>query len=316
MEPDLYLGPRQLRYFIALAEELNFSRAAERLHMSQPPLSKQIKQLETELGSQLFERVGRGVRLTEAGHLLLGEAQRILSQIEQTQSLIQRVGRGEVGQIALGFTPSAANEVLPPILLEFGNRFPDVELSLHEMKADELVDRLSNKWIDLSFLYLPFEDARFHRTIVSREPLVAALPSKHPLATEPAVTMRALADEPFVLPARHRYMPGLYGQVTELCRKAGFTPRAVQREVWQMQTIVGLVGSGIGVALVPASFRDLHRRGVAYKDIQDLKPVVEMGVIWRRDDATAVLHSFLSVVREVAVRRANLSTDIHDVPPG
>ena len=116
---------------MTLAEELNFSRAAQRLHMSQPPLSKQIKQLETELGSQLFDRVGRGVRLTEAGELLFREAQRILSQIEQTQSLIQRVGRGEVGQIMLGFTPSAANEVLPPILLEFRNQYPEVDLSLH-----------------------------------------------------------------------------------------------------------------------------------------------------------------------------------------
>jgi DNA-binding transcriptional LysR family regulator len=245
--------------------------------------------------------------------LLLGETQRILSQIEQTESLIRRVGRGEVGKIALGFTPSAANDVLPPILLEFRNRYPAVELSLYEMRADELVDRLSNTWIDLSFLYLPFEDDRFSREIVSREPLVAALPSEHPLASEPAVTMKALADEPFVLPARHRYMPGLYGQITELCRRSGFTPHAVQRDVWQMQTILGLVGSGIGVALVPASFRDLPRKGVAYKEIEDLRPVVEMGVIWRRDDATPVLHSFLGVVRNVAARRAGLPAHGDDV---
>jgi DNA-binding transcriptional LysR family regulator len=291
---------------MALAEELNFSRAAQQLHISQPPLSKQIKQLETDLGSQLFERVSRGVRLTEAGELLFGEAQRILSQIEQTQSMIQRVGRGEVGKIALGFTPSAANAVLPPILLEFRNRYPEVELSLHEMKADQLVDRLSNKWIDVSFLYLPFEDDRFHCRTVSHEPLVVALPSKHPLASKPAVRMRALANEPFVLPARHRYMPGLYGQVTELCRRAGFTPNAVQRDVWQMQTILGLVGGGIGIALVPASYRDLPRKGVVYKEIRDFEPIVEMGAVWRRDDTTPVLHSFLEVVRDVSAPRIDV----------
>jgi DNA-binding transcriptional LysR family regulator len=300
--PDVHLSPRQLRYFMALAEELNFSRAAQRLHMSQPPLSKQIKQLETELGSQLFDRLGRGVRLTEAGELLFREAQRILSQIEQTQSLIQRVGRGEVGQIMLGFTPSAANEVLPPILLEFRNQYPEVDLSLHEMKADQLVDRLGNRWIDVAFLLLPFEDDRFHCEIVSREPLVIALPSKHPLASEPTVKMRALANEPFILPARHRYMPGVYGQITSLCRRAGFTPNAVQKDVWQMQTILGLVGGGIGVALVPASFRDLHRKGVVYKEVQDFAPFVEMGAIWRRNDTTPVLHSFLKVVSEVSAK--------------
>ena len=306
MKAQLYLGPRQLRYFTVLAEERNFTRAAARLHISQPPLSKQIKQLEKELGSQLFQRVGYGVELTEAGQLLLGEAQRILSQIEQTQSLIQRVGRGEVGKITLGFTPSAANNVLPPILLEFSEHFPDVELSLHEMIADQLVDRLSNKWIDVSFLYLPFKDDRFHCKTVSHEPLVVALPSKHPLASEPTIKMRALANELFVLPMRHRYMPGLYGQITELCRQAGFTPNAVQRDVWQMQTILGLVGGGIGIALVPASFRDLHRRNVVYKEIKYYKPTVEMGLIWRRDDATPVLHSFLGVVREVVTQRTNI----------
>ena len=305
MEPNLYLGPRQLRYFMAVAEELNFSRAAQRLHMSQPPLSKQIKHLERELGSQLFERVGQGVQLTEAGHLLLGEAQRILTQIEQTQSMIQRAGRGEVGQIALGFTPSAANNVLPPILLKFRNRFPEVELSLYEMRADDLVDRLNSKWIDAGFLYLPFKDDRFCCITVSREPLVVALPCSHPLADAPTVRMRSLANEPFVLPARHRYMPGMYGQIMELCRRAGFTPNAVQRDVWQVQTILGLVGGGIGVALVPASFRDLHRKGVVYKDIQDSESIGEMGAVWRRDDVTPVLGSFLGVVREVAAQRTS-----------
>ena len=304
-----------MRYFVALAEELNFSRAAQRLHMSQPPLSKQIKQLETELGSQLFERVVRGVRLTESGQLLWREAQRILSQIEQTESLIRRVGRGEVGHVALGFTPSAANVVLPPILLQFRDRYPEVELSLHEMKADQLVDRLSTTWIDVGFLYLPFEDDRFDRVVVSRESLVVALPSHHLLASEPTVKMQMLANEPFILPARHRYMPGLYGQITELCHRAGFTPNAVQRDVWQMQTILGLVGGGMGVALVPASFRDLHRKGVTYKGIRDFEPRVDMGVIWRRDDRTPVLHSFLRVVREVATRKASLQTDSNGVPP-
>ena len=300
MSTRLFLGPRRLRYFVVVAEELNFSRAAERLHVSQPPLSKQIKQLEQELGCRLFERVGRGVLLTEAGRLLLGEAYRILDQIEQTQNLVRRAGRGEIGRIILGFTPSAANVVLPSVLGEFTVRYPDVELSLHELKADDLVERLDNKWLDVAFLYLPFDDDRFRCEVVSSERLVLALPDGHPLASQAQVGMTELAEEPFVMPTRHRHMPGLYGQITTLCRQAGFVPREVQREVWQMQTILGLVGGGIGVALVPETFRDLPRKGVTYKYLRDLDPVVQMGVVSRRDDAVPVLDSFLGMVRKAA----------------
>jgi DNA-binding transcriptional LysR family regulator len=300
MSTRLFLGPRRLRYFVVVAEELNFTRAAQRLHMSQPPLSKQIQQLEAELDTRLFERLGRCVQLTEAGGLLLREAYRILDQIEQTQNLVRRAGRGEVGRIVLGFTPSAANLVLPAVLGEFTGRYPDVELSLHELKADELVEQLGNKWLDVAFLYLPFDDDRFRCEVVSSERLVLALPDGHPLASQATVGMKELAEEPFVMPTRHRHMPGLHGQITALCRESGFVPWAVQREVWQAQTMLGLVGGGIGVALVPESYRDLRRNCVAYKNLRDLDPVVQMAVVWRRDDAVPVLDSFLGTVRKAA----------------
>ena len=239
---------RRLRYFVAVAEELSFNRAAQRLHISQPPLSNQIKQLEEELGVQLFKRSNRGVRLTEAGELLLEEARRIFIQLEQTARLVERVGSGKVGRLSLGFVPSATNEVLPRLLYEFRRRFPDVELFLHEMMPDQVVQRLHSRQIDVGFFYLPFDDSSLHITPVSREPLVVALPETHSLAKEPEIDLRTLEREPFILPRRYE-MPGLYGQVTEICRQAGFTPRAVQKDVWLMQTIVGLVASGIGVAL-------------------------------------------------------------------
>jgi DNA-binding transcriptional LysR family regulator len=300
MGTRLFLGPRRLRYFVVVAEELNFTRAAKRLHMSQPPLSKQIHQLEAELDTRLFERLGRCVQLTEAGRLLLREAYRILDQIERTQNLVRRAGRGEVGRIVLGFTPSAANVVLPAVLGEFTGRYPDVELSLHELKADELVEYLSDKWLDVACLYLPFDDDRFRCEVVSSERLVLTLPDGHPLASQATVGMTELAEEPFIMPTRHRHMPGLYGQITALCRQAGFVPREVQREVWQVQTMLGLVGGGVGVALVPETYRDLPRKGVAYKNLRDLDPVVHMGVVWRRDDAVPVLDSFLGTVRKAA----------------
>jgi DNA-binding transcriptional LysR family regulator len=150
---------QRLRYFVAVAEELSFSRAAERLHMAQPPLSYQIKRLEEELGAQLFHRTKRSVRLTDAGRLLLAEARGLLVHAEQTASVVHRVGQGEVGRLTVGFVPSAANRVLPPILRAFGERFPSVELLLREVDPDRLLRALGDGRADVGFLYLPFEDA-------------------------------------------------------------------------------------------------------------------------------------------------------------
>ena len=288
---------QRLRYFVAVAEESSFSRAARRLHMAQPPLSNQVKQLEEEFGVLLLERTSRGVRMTEAGELLLEEARRIFVQLDQTVRVVRRVGYGEVGRLTLGFVPSASNEVLPPILRTFGDRFPGIELFLREMRPNQVVQRLRDGQIDAGFVYLPLEDASLGIECVSREPLVLALPQTHPLASKDRVDLRALAEEPFILPARYQNMPGLYGQVTEACRQAGFTPNAVQKDVWLMQTIVGLVAGSRGVALVPSSLQNLHRRGVVYKPVHGLSPTVALGVVWRRDDPGVVLNSFLRVAR-------------------
>jgi DNA-binding transcriptional LysR family regulator len=222
--------------------------------------------------------------------------------------MVERVGSGKVGRLSLGFVPSATNEVLPPVLYEFQRGFPDVELFLHEMMPDQVVQRLHGRQIDVGFFYLPFDDSALDFRPVSREPLVVALPETHALAEEPEIDLRTLDSESFILPRRYE-MPGLYGQVTEVCRQAGFTPRAVQKDVWLMQTIVGLVASGIGVALVPASLRNFRRKGVVYKTVRSLSPTVEMGVVWRRSDSSAVLQAFLKVVKEFARPQSRTEDD-------
>ena len=289
---------RRLRYFVAVAEESSFSRAAKRLHIAQPPLSNQIKQLEEEIGALLFERTSRGAQINEAGELLLEEARRIFVQVDQTVRAVQRVAHGEVGRLTLGFVPSASNEALPPILRAFGDRFPEVKLFLREMKPDRVVQSLHDGQIDAGFLYLPLDDESLNIECVSRESLVLALPEKHPLASESQVELQAVTKEPFILPMRHRLMPGLYAQVTDACRQAGFVPNAVQKDVWLMQTIVGLVAGGTGVALVPASLQNLRREGVIYKSVHGLSPTVELGMIWGHDESGAVLSSFLRMARE------------------
>ena len=290
---------QRLRYFVVVAEELNFSRAAERLHMAQPPLSYQIKRLEEELGAQLFHRTKRNVRLTDAGRLLLEEARGLLIHAEHTASVVHRVGQGKVGRLSVGFVPSAANRILPPVLRTFGERFPSVELLLREFDPDRLLGSLVDGRVDVGFLYLPFDDDSLDSRPVSREPFVAALPDTHPLADEPRVTLEALAGEPFVLTPRYRGA-GLRDKIVAHCRRAGFEPRVVQ-EAWLMQTTVSLVAGGIGVTLVPASLQNLQRTGVVYKHVEGMSPEIELGVVWLRDAPSAVLRAFLGVVGEVTL---------------
>ncbi|MGF1472774.1 MAG: LysR family transcriptional regulator [Rubrobacteraceae bacterium] len=288
---------RRLHYFMAVAEELNFSRAAERLHMAQPPLSAQIKHLEEELEARLFDRTSRGVQLTEAGQFLFEEGRRLLAQIEQTADMTRRIGNGKVGQLIVGFLPSVGHGTLPDLLREFRTRFPQVNLLLRELNPDQQVQALHNKQIDVGFLYLPLQSNALDVKPVFLEPLVLALPEQHPLAARPQVPVRELAEEPFILPPQHQ-VPGCYSQIMSTCHQAGFSPKVVQKDVWLMQTAVDLVAAEIGIALVAGSLRNLDRAGVVYRTLQEPSPALETGVVWSRSADNPVLKSFLEEVDE------------------
>jgi len=289
---------RHLRYFVAVAEELSFTRAAERLHMAQPPLSTQMRALERALGVELFDRSRRAIALTAAGEVLLGEARRLLVQVEQALAATTRAGTGEVGRLTVGFVPSASVGPLPELLRVFRGRHPGVELFLRELPPDDLVAGLQAGALDLAVLYLPVAEPALAELTIAREPLVAALPQGHRLArARSPLRLASLRAEPFVLPARH-HMPGLHARVLESCRRAGFEPRAVQDDVWLLQTVLGLVAAGLGVALVPASVEKLGRAGVAFRPLRDPGPPVELGALWRADDRSAALRNLVAVLRE------------------
>ncbi len=293
---------KQLRYFIAVAEEASFSRAAAKLHITQPPLSTRIKQLEEEIGVALLERSTRSVQLTEAGGVLLGEARQLFVQLERSLQTTQRVGHGEIGNLALGFVPSAANSAFPPLLKTFRQKYPDVAISLHEMSPAEQVEHLHAKRIDAAFFYLPsgsqppFGYPDLDSQAVVQEPLVAIFPKGHPLTAWRRIDPGLLAGEPFILVAAHRG-PGLRGIILEQCRKAGFMPDVVQ-EATLIQTIGGLVASGVGIALVPASLRRLQNTGVDYRPLQGEAPTVSMGIVWRRNEVSKILQAFLWVAAQ------------------
>lgn len=286
---------RHLRYFITVAEELHFGRAAQRLHIAQPPLSQQIRQLEEELGVILFHRTKRSVQLTDAGQVFLEEAKQVLIQAAQAVQAAQRASRGEIGQLVVSFVSSAAYNVLPKILQAFRARFPEVNLALHELTTDKQLQGLRDGWIDVGFLRPPIEDDTLSLATIFQESLVVALPEIHPLSRQPQVPLKALINEFFILFPRP-LGPKLYDQIVGLCQQAGFSPNVVQEAI-QMQTIVSLVAAEIGIALVPASVQNLQRRGVIYKAIQEATPKAEIAVIWLSNDLSSVLHQFLSVVR-------------------
>lgn len=300
---------RHLRYLLAVAEEMSFTRAAKRLHIAQPALSVQIRQLEDELGVELIDRSRRAITLTEAGTIMVSEARQLLRARDRAIELVRRTGTGAVGTLAVGFVPSASNVTLPPLLRAFLSRYPSVTLTLREMAPDPLVAALHEGRLDVTFLYLPFDDPSLAQQVVAREQFVVALPADHPLASRDRVDVRELRGEPFVMPARHG-MPGLNAQVLNICREAGFEPRTVQDDVWLVQTIVGLVAAGSGIALVPANARSLSPPGVAYRTLSGTTANrVELAAIWRRGDRSPVLKQFVAGLPRISGGEGPLSGD-------
>ncbi|BAU09596.1 LysR family transcriptional regulator [Leptolyngbya sp. NIES-3755] len=293
---------RHLRYFVAVAEELHFNRAAERLHIAQPPLSQQIKHLETELGVELFHRrTKRQVQLTEAGQVLLQAAYRILAQLDQAVYDTQQVGKGETGTLSIGFTSSVVYDVLPAILYQFRQRFPRVDLVLQELTTTQQEDALYNHRIEVGFCHPPLKDNRLQLEYILQESLVVALPETHPLADEATISLRSLANESFILFPRS-LGPGLYDQIISFCEQADFRPKVMQEAI-QMQTIIGLISAEMGIALVPASLQNLQRVGVVYKPLQPATPQVETAMVWRSEATSSVLREFLKVVRQYVNER-------------
>ena len=293
---------RHLRYFVTVAEELHFGRAAERLFIAQPPLSQQIQQLERELGVALFTRTSRRVQLTPAGVVFLAEAQQILARVELSMSEVQRAARGEVGALSIGFAASATYEFLPAVLHNFRERYPDTKLQLFELNAAEQAQALHDGVINIGFARPAITYAGWTVETVSEEPFMVAVPEGHPAAKEGSISVKSLAQEPFILfPPDPK--PSYTDLVRAVCTQAGFVPQVAQ-EVREMQTALSLVAAGMGIVLVPASVQNVRRRGVVYLSLLESTLRTELTAVFRQDDPSPVLSVFLSVVREYASRRA------------
>lgn len=286
---------RHLRYFVAVAEELHFGRAAERLHMAQPPLSQQIKQLEEELGFQLFCRTKRSVRLTAAGDRFLLDTYAIFQRLDQAVEAGRRISRGEQGQLVIGFVSSAAYSVLPLILQRFRADFPAIALTLQELTTNVQLQQLQDNRLDIGFVRPHLETTAvglLSYQPILKEPFMVALAEGHHLAGQEQVAIADLASESFIIFPRSR-APGLYDQIISLCQQGNFSPRVVQEAV-QMQTIVSLVAAGIGVALVPQSLNNLQRVGVVYRPLIESTPQAAIALVWRTADRSPTVQHFLA----------------------
>ncbi|TEW81054.1 LysR family transcriptional regulator [Serratia marcescens] len=243
---------RQLRQFLVVAETMNIRKAAERLHIAQPPLTKAIRQMEEALGTRLFERTNRITALTPAGNVLQKEAVTTLMQMERSMLLTRRAGQGMTGALRIGFVATAVRHLLPEMIARFHFSFPQVVLELNEMTTARQVASLLDDSLDVGIAVLPVPEYAIQKLSYHRFfncPLIAVLPNKHPAAASGALSLSALAEEPWIL-FPEQEGPGLYRSIIEACEKEGFMPEVVQRAV-QMETIVGLVASGLGVSLVP-----------------------------------------------------------------
>jgi DNA-binding transcriptional LysR family regulator len=289
---------RTLRYFIALAEELHFGRAAQRLAITQPPLSLALRALEEELGVVLVARTRRRVALTHAGTTFLAEARAVLARTVDAALLAQAAARGEVGRLRIGFMTASVFTLLPPVLREFAARRPGVRLELRELTLPQQIAALRAGDIDAGFVRPPVADADLDSEALLAEPLRVALPSGHRLAAARRIRCARLATEPFVMFQR---APGLvlHDLVLGFCLQQGFVPRVAQ-EASQTHAVVGLVSAGIGVALVPASAEKLRLRGVEFRPLAEKSPAVGTSLAWRRADASPVLKAFADTARRIA----------------
>lgn len=289
---------RQLRYFVAVARERNFTRAAETLHIAQPPLSRQIKQLEDELGVTLVERGSRPVRLTEAGRLLYEQAVRALDHMEEIQAIMRRLREAEIPRFSIGFVASTLYGKLPEVIRRYRAARPKVELTLLELTTLEQVAALKEGRIDVGFGRIPFDDPLIERVLLRNEKIIVALPETHPLQDHAGpLRLDDLADQPLIIyPKAPR--PSYADQVLALFRDRGLKPMVVH-EVRELQTALGLVAAETGICLVSAGVGRLQRDGVIYRPLDEARALTPIIMSHRKDDRSPEIALVLKIIREM-----------------
>lgn len=292
---------RALRYFIAVAEEGNFTRAAERLEMQQPPLSRQIKLLEQDLDVQLFRRRPRGVELTSAGLVFLADAKATLSQLDHAFEATRRTARGEQGRLSVGIAPTAPfHPLVPQSIRVYREVYPRVSLTLWEGLSNEVVEQFAKNDLDVAFVRAPKLHAKNLQVIhLLDEPMIAALPVQHPMVQQhpdKAVSLARLSDDPFIIIGPPG--TGIHDETIAACRSVGFSPH-IGQQAPRITSTLGLVAAGLGIAIVPESMQRMSMDGVVFRRLGGAKPKAFLGLALRRADTSPLVRQFLSIVRRI-----------------
>ena len=293
---------RHLRYFVAVAEELSFTRAAERLHIGQPPLSQQIQALEADIGARLFDRTKRRVSLTEAGRLFLADARRMLALSEQARETARRAHVGEAGQLRVGFTFSTPfTSLFPKIVQRYRQQYPGVLLTFQEMTTMHQLAKIEARELDIGFVRpasMALPDA-VALTMLITEPVRLVLPADSALARQERIVVADLADQAFVVFPKDAGT-GIYHQIIDLCRKAGFTPR-IAMEAGEPSTMIGLVAAGCGISVLPASFEGIHMEGVVYRPLADPEATTSLLLARQANGGGPLVQAFADLARAAVI---------------
>ncbi|WP_186332422.1 LysR substrate-binding domain-containing protein [Bordetella genomosp. 13] len=292
--PGSPLDLRLLRHFVVLAEELHFGRAAQRLNISQPPLSKQVQQLEERLGVALFDRDRRSVRLTPAGETLAREARRLLAQSDLALRAVQSATDGHVGRVRIGFVPAALFMEVEQAFRDIGEQLPGIQTAWEEMSSAEQVQALLQDRIDLGFAHAPQGLGAMASRSVARVALVAALPERDPLAHAPSLRLADLCDHAFVSLPRE-VAPGFHDLAISVCLSAGFSPR-IQHYAHHFLSIISLISMGQGVGILPQSLQRTTVPGVVFKPLSDVSEHAEYSVIWNPRNRLPAVERILALL--------------------
>ncbi|BAU67386.1 LysR family transcriptional regulator [Stanieria sp. NIES-3757] len=289
------LDLQHLQTFLVVAEEMNFGRAAERLHIAQPPLSRQIQRLEKNLGVELFNRSKPQIQLTSAGKVFVREATKILKQVDLGVQLTQRASRGEIGKLAIAFEGSSLSDLVPRSIQSFRQQFPEVEILIQEMPTKQQIQALLEERIDLGFIVPQQQLDNLMSEIILEESLVVAIAKDHPLASQEKIEIGQLQQESFLVGFNDGSC-GLDRTVIQVCQQAGFEPKLMS-VTNEMQLILGFISTGMGVALLPNSIRNIQRKGVVYLPLQSSTVTSSLAIAWREDTPCSTLDNFLNIVR-------------------
>jgi DNA-binding transcriptional LysR family regulator len=298
MPTSSHVELRQFRYFVAAAEQLHFGRAGTRMNVVQAAISQQIKHLEEEVGTELFERAGHDMRLTEAGRQMLPECRRVLAQADEVLRVVKLVGSGAKGRLDFGFVDHSIRALLPPLAREFRRLYPEVALTFETLDRCEQTDALESRRLDLGLLPGPISEPTLESESFVSSPLIAALPQGHPLGQQRSLRLQQLAHEPFLLfppSARSRFLE----LILEACAEAEFVPRVVQ-EATQMHTLLALVQAGLGITLIPTWVASLETPDVVFRPVASTATPYELVFAWRRGNSNKAVDRFRECARRLA----------------